>query len=256
MNSNNFNSNAAKQPSVLPVRHLYCALHRKLNQARPRIDMPAALAHEVRNPLTSIDLAIDMLSENIYDSDQQVLVDIIKRASSRINGLITALLTSTAAANTHSGNHSINQLLDKVLTIADDRIRLKNICVTREYSPIGCEIWMDKRQMEIALTNIVINAVEAMAANAGKLKLVTQSVNGFCSIAIEDNGRGIAKENLANIFEPFFTRKLGGMGIGLSTSLEILRANHVRVEVTSEPDRGTRFLLSFERPGSQSKMPA
>lgn len=253
MNSNTFKCSAAKQPRVLPLRHLYGALIRKMNQGKLRIHIPAALAHEMRNPLTNINLAVDILSESIRDDDQQVLVDIIKRASIRINGLIAELHTSTAAFKSQSGNLSINQLLDKVLAMADDRIQHKNICVIREYTPVGCEIWMDKQQMEIAFTNIVLNAIEVMPANAGKLKLVTQCVNGFCIVTIEDNGMGIAKEDLANIFEPFFTRKSGGMGIGLSTSLEILRANHVRVEVKSEPDRGTRFLLSFERSGSVKK---
>jgi len=250
MHSHATSHKAPKQPGFLPPRHRYGALVKKMNEQKPRISLSSVLAHEVRNPLTNIDLAIEMLSDSIYDNEQRLFVDIIKRASIRINGLITALVASDVPTEVHYGNQSVNQLLDKVLSMAEDRIRLKNISVTRAYTAIDCGIWMDKQQMEIALTNIIINAIDAMPINGGKLKLLTQSVNGLCLITIEDNGMGITKENLGNIFKPFFTRKSGGMGIGLSTTLEILRANQVRVDVKSEPGHGTRFLLSFERVGS------
>ena len=249
MNTHAAKQHASKQPGFLPPRHLYGALVRKMNQEKPRIRISSLLAHEVRNPLSNINLAVELLSDSIHEKDREQLVDIIKRASLRINGLITELLTSALPAEVQYGNQSINQLLDKVVSMAEDRIRLKNISVTREYTAIDSRIWMDKQQMEIALTNIIINAIDAMPRDTGKLKLVTQSVNGLSVVTIEDNGIGIAKENLANIFKPFFTRKSGGMGIGLSTTLEILRANHIRADVRSEPGHGTRFLLSFERAG-------
>lgn len=249
MNTHAANQHAPKQPGFLPARHLYGALVRKMNREKPRVRVSSLLAHEVRNPLSNINLAVELLSDSIQEQDRQQLVDIIKRASLRINGLITELLTSALPAEVQYGNQSINQLLDKVVSMAEDRMRLKNISVTREYTAIDSRIWMDKQQMEIALTNIIINAIDAMPKDTGRLKLVTQSVNGLCNITIEDNGIGIAKENLTNIFKPFFTRKSGGMGIGLSTTLEILRANHVRADVKSKPGYGTSFLLSFERAG-------
>jgi len=243
------NHNVPKQPGFLPPRHLYGALVRKTNHEKPRRSISSALAHEVRNPLTNIDLAVEMLSNNVQDDEQRLYIDIIKRASLKINGLITKLLTSDAQAEVHYDSQSVNQLLDKVLAMAEDRIRLKNISVSRAYTAIDCEIWMDSQQMEIALTNIMINAIDAMPIDTGQLKLATQSINGLCIITIEDNGMAIAEEHLANIFKPFFTRKSRGMGIGLSTTLEILGANHVRVDVKSEPGHGTCFLLSFERVG-------
>jgi signal transduction histidine kinase len=106
---------------------------------------------------------------------------------------------------------------------------------------------MNKQQIKTALVSIIVNAIEAMPAELGKLKLGTRSFNGQCVITIEDNGMGISKEDLPNIFKPFFTNKLGGMGLGLSTTLDILNANHARVKVKSEIGLGTRFLISFDR---------
>jgi signal transduction histidine kinase len=86
-----------------------------------------------------------------------------------------------------------------------------------------------------------------MPPEKGKLKLITRSINGKCLIEIEDNGIGISKENLKNLFTPYFTSKAGGMGLGLSTTIDILKANHATVDVQSEEAKGTRFILSFER---------
>lgn len=206
----------------------------------------SALAHEVRNPLTNINLAIDMLTSTALDNDQKIYVDIIKRASFRINGLVTELLVSGEPGEIPFDNQPIHQLLDEVLAMTEDRIRLKNITVRKDYSTIDCNILMNKQQIKTALVSIIINAIEAMPAESGKLKLGTRSINGQCIITIEDNGMGISKENLPNIFKPYFTSKPGGMGLGLSTTLEILNANHAMVKVKSEIGVGTRFLLSFE----------
>jgi signal transduction histidine kinase len=206
----------------------------------------SALAHEVRNPLTNINLAIDMLTSTALDNDQKIYVDIIKRASFRINGLVTELLVSGEPGEIPFDNQPIHQLLDEVLAMTEDRIRLKNITVRKDYSTIDCNILMNRQQIKTALVSIIINAIEAMPAESGKLKLGTRSINGQCIITIEDNGIGISKENLPNIFKPYFTSKPGGMGLGLSTTLEILNANHAMVKVKSEIGVGTWFLLSFE----------
>jgi signal transduction histidine kinase len=86
-----------------------------------------------------------------------------------------------------------------------------------------------------------------MPSENGMLRLVTRSINDQCIVVIEDNGIGISKENLENIFTPYFTDKPGGMGLGLSTTLDILHANHADVNVLSERGSGTRFILSFDR---------
>ena len=207
----------------------------------------AALAHEIRNPLTNIELAVDMLLSTDLQSDQKFYLDVIKRASFRINGLVTELVTSGESGEAASDYQSIHLVLNEVLALTNDRIRLKNIEVLKNYTEADCNIWMNKQQLKIAIVSIVINAIEAMPAEAGKLTFVTRSGNGQFVIEIEDNGTGISEQNLSNIFKPFYTSKPGGLGLGLSTTLDILKANHAMVEVKSELDRGTTFLLSFAR---------
>ncbi len=111
---------------------------------------------------------------------------------------------------------------------------------------------MNRPQVLIAITNIVNNAVDAMAGVKGVLTLVTISTDETCIVQIEDNGCGISEKNLNNIFEPYFSNKPNGLGLGLATTRDILRSNHVGLNVRSVETRGTNFILRFGK-NDQSK---
>jgi signal transduction histidine kinase len=216
----------------------------------PAIEEPnllaSALAHEVRNPLATINLAVQMLKSPTKVPDHKLYLDIIIRAAGQINDLIANLLNVWQPAEMQIEKYTIHQLLDEALAMTEDRIILKNITVRKDYSTMDCKILVNKQKIRIALVNIILNAIDAMHPEKGKLKLITRSINGKCIIEIEDNGIGISKEHLKNLFTPYFTNKAGGMGLGLSTTIDILKANHATVEVQSEEAKGTRFILSFE----------
>lgn len=199
----------------------------------------AAMAHEVRNPLTNINLAVEMLKMALSARDQKTYLDIIMRSSVRINELVNELLKYQNADEIQTEKHSINELLDEVLIMAQDRIMLKNITVRKQYAVHDCQIVLNKSNMKIALTNIIINAIDAMNSRNGQLKLVTKSIDGRYIIRIEDNGCGIRKEDLKYIFKPNYTKKPGGLGLGLATTQEILQLNHVAVSVESVEGKGT-----------------
>jgi signal transduction histidine kinase len=207
----------------------------------------SALVHEIRNPLTNINLATDMLKFTLITDEQKAYIDIIARASIRINNLTADLLAYCQTGEVHVENYSIHQLLDDVLAMTEDRIKLKNITVNKYYTMLDAKILVNKQNIKIALTNIIVNAIDAMPSKKGYLNLVTKSTNGKCIIEITDNGIGISKENLRNIFKPYFSNKPGGMGLGLSTTLNILESNHVGIDVQSEPGTGTNFILSFDK---------
>ncbi len=206
----------------------------------------AALVHEVRNPLANINLATEMLAPIATSDDQKLYLDIIMRNSIRINSVLTDMLLSFQPDETHLEEHSIRELLDEVLAVSMDRITLKNIMVKRNYIRRDYKTLVDKLKIKIAFTNIIINAIEAMPAEKGVLKLVTRSTKGKPVVEIKDNGIGIAKENLKQIFKPYFTSRPGGMGLGLSTTLDMLQSNHVSINVRSAPGKGTSFILLFD----------
>lgn len=212
-------------------------------------DLPApfasALAHEIRNPLTNINLSIEMLESTVESDELKVYLDIIKRSATRINVLVADLLKYQPTDELPAERHSIEELLDEVLAMAKDRISLKHVTVRKDYAPQDCQIALHRQKVKIALTNIIINALDAMPPEGGELRLISKSLAGIYTIRIEDNGCGISVENLANIFKPFFSNKPGGLGIGLATTYDILLANHVGVTVESEEEVGTSFILLF-----------
>ncbi|HEX5651460.1 MAG TPA: HAMP domain-containing sensor histidine kinase [Chitinophagaceae bacterium] len=207
----------------------------------------SALAHEVRNPLSNINLAVEMLKRISKDADEKLYLDIIMRASWRINQLVSEFLTTSQSDETGWEEHSIHQLVDNVLAMTEDRIRLKNIKVIKELAEQDCTAVMNIPKMKIALINIIINAIDAMDSVKGELRLSTKLSDGKYALIIEDNGCGIKKEHLKKIFRPYFTSKPGGMGLGLSTTHAILRSSHIKVNVEPVQTGGTRFILLFDQ---------
>ncbi|MDP9493368.1 MAG: ATP-binding protein [Thermoproteota archaeon] len=209
--------------------------------------LTSALAHEIRNPLANINLSVGILESTIQDTELKLYLDIIARSSNRINTLITDLLKYQQADENKPEKHSIHLLLEEVLEMAWDRIRLKNISVRKDYAPDDCKIILNRPEMKIALTNIIINAIDAMNTEKRELRLVTKSVGSKFILRVEDNGCGIKKKNLKNIFKPYFTTKPDGLGVGLGATYDILRSNHVGVNVESELGKGTCFILLFDK---------
>ncbi len=205
------------------------------------------LVHEMRNPLTNINLAIDVLMQTARDEGQAMLLEILMRNADRIKNMLADLLNSPNTHEIKPKPHSIRYLLQEVLMANKDRLQLKNITVRRNHSTQNFKINLDSFKVKIALTNIIINAIEAMPATNGLLEITTKQLHSVYYIVIKDNGTGISKENLNNLFKPYFTNKPGGMGLGLSGSLSILKANHIGINVRSEVGKGTRFILSYKK---------
>ena len=188
-----------------------------------------------------------MLIMKEADEEQRQYLGMIVRGTKRIKELVNRLLLQDAATVARNEVYSLHQLLEEALAGVRDRMLLKNISVIREYAAAEHSVFLDPERVTIALTNILINAIEAMSKGKGELKLVTRSTDRESSIEIHDNGIGISKDGVKRIFEPFFSNKPGGMGIGLAATLDILRANHTQVDVRSEEGVGTCFVLSFDR---------
>ena len=182
----------------------------------------------------------------LKDNDLKIYLAIIMRSSIRINEIINEVLKYHGVDEVQPEEHSIHHMLDEVLTMAEDRIRLKNIMVRKNYCR-DCKIMLNKPKMKIALTNIIINAIDAMTEKKGELKLITKSGKTNYVVQIEDNGCGISKGNLEHIFQAYFTNKPGGLGLGLSTTHAILHSNNVGVNVESQEGQGTKFILSFTK---------
>ena len=205
-----------------------------------------AIAHEVRNPLTNIGLATDQLQSQIpVEEENATLIEMINRNVKRINQLITDLLNSSKFAELNYQNVPVNEILDKALELAMDRIVLKKISVEKSYAKNLCIVSVDEEKIKIAFLNIIVNAVEAMHDEKGILKIKTEEKNKKCIITISDNGIGMDRETMSKLFEPYFTNKLKGNGLGLTHTQNIILNHKASVEVKSEIGKGTSFVISL-----------
>ena len=213
------------------------------------------IAHEVRNPLTNINLSVDQLKSDSWRETAAVrpMLDLISRNSERINALITALLNSTKFTELVFQRVSVNWLLDETLKLAEDRISLKNIQVIKNYDDRLKEILVDAERIKIAFLNIIVNAMEAMEADKGVLRLQTGSEGGKCLVIISDNGTGMDKESLVRLFEPYFTNKSNGTGLGLTNTQNIIMNHQGYIRAESEPGKGSSFIITLNFAPGQAK---
>jgi signal transduction histidine kinase len=201
----------------------------------------------VRNPLTNINLAADQLNSEITNKDENTafLFNMIDRNSNRINQLIADLLNSTKIPDLNMEKIRAGELLDETLRQAEDRIRLKRARVIKEYDDLAV-IQVDRHKMKIALLNIIINALEAMEQQEDiVLELSTARVADRCRITISDRGPGMDEEALSRIFEPYFTSKAKGNGLGLTNTQNIILNHNGEITVESTLGKGTSFSIFF-----------
>lgn len=202
------------------------------------------IAHEVRNPLTNINLATSQLKTDLPATDENMLYlfDIIDRNSNRINKLISDLLLTTKFSELSFTLVSLNELLEETLLMAKDRIDLNHITIEKKFNT---NIWIsvDKEKMKIAFLNIIINAIEAMEPEKGILKVGTKIEGKTCVVDISDNGIGMDEVSLSKLFEPYFTNKPNGNGLGLANTQNIIFNHKGTINVSSTEGQGTTFVI-------------
>lgn len=205
-----------------------------------------AMGHEVRNPLTNISLSREQLQE-LYEDDEEAMIylEIIERNTQRIDELITNLLKSSKPFEIKPSKTNFSRLIDQTLDQAKDRIHLLDITLSKSYNHDFQEINVDSEKISMALLNIINNALEVIEEKSGKINISTMGLNGDAIIQIEDNGPGIKKEYLDKLFDPFFSAKENGTGLGLTTVQNIVTAHGGSVEVESEVGKGTKFIVTL-----------
>jgi PAS domain S-box-containing protein len=205
------------------------------------------IAHEVRNPLTNILLAVGQYRGDEQPSieDSNLYLDIIERNCTRINVLVTELLQSTRMLELNMQEYPANDVVKKALSLAEDRLQLNGIRLLEHYMEDGATLLVDEEKMNIALLNLFINAIEAMTPGAGILTVSTQMSQGKVLIRIGDNGTGIPEENKSKLFDPFYTSKSKGNGLGLTSTQNIILNHKGTIQVESALGEGTLFTITL-----------
>lgn len=202
------------------------------------------LAHEVRNPLNNINLSLENLKSET-SPDAVEYIEIIQRNSKRIEDLINELMDSSRHYKMKMAVMPLQLVMDEAISRAVDRIALHKIKLNLDYAPAPAYVMVDKEKIKVAFLNIIINAIEAMKVNEGKLTISILKKSDFHEVKISDNGCGMTEETAAKLFEPYFTSKTNGLGLGLATTYAIIQSHKAAIEVDSVLDQGTTFTLKF-----------
>jgi PAS domain S-box-containing protein len=208
------------------------------------------LAHEVRNPLNNINLSVEHLRDEVKENENTDLyLGIIQRNSMRIGALITELLNSSRQQEMKLEPEILQSVIDESITETLDRLTLRGINMQIKYPDEPVMVKVDKEKQKLAFSNIIVNATEAITGPGGKISIMVESNEKFHSVTISDNGCGISEENISRLFEPYFTSKRNGMGLGLASTLNIVQSNKATIDVKSQVNVGTAFTITFEKNG-------
>lgn len=202
------------------------------------------LAHEVRNPLNNINLSLENLKSETSPEALEYL-EIIQRNSKRIDDLINELMDSSRYYKMKLVVLPLQAVMDEALSGAIDRIALSKIKLNLHYPSPPALVMVDRERIKVAFLNIIINAIEAMQKNDGELNITIQTKNGFHEVLIADNGCGIKEEDRVKMFEPYFTSKPNGLGLGLATTHAIIQSHKASIEVVSKLNVGSTFSIKF-----------
>lgn len=210
-----------------------------------------SIAHEVRNPLTNLSLALEQLKEELPSDDEYLTMytDIINRNVNRIGQLITEMLNSSKPRELDRKAQSLNDVVRDTIELVADRLKLKSMQLITDFTEENCTVMIDREQVKVALLNVFINAVEAMEQNKGVLTIRTRCSDDdeLVCVMVSDNGSGITEENRKRLFDPFFTGKSSGMGLGLTTTQNIVNSHRGTIDVESQLGEGTTFKLCFPK---------
>jgi len=207
--------------------------------------LSAGIAHEIRNPLAGISTTAQVLRGKLDDS-QREFIDVILNEISRLDNIVRELLDFARPVKTYLQSCNVNEIIEKVLVLVTAQFRKIKIKIERDYLKSEASIiTADSEQLMQAFLNIILNAVAAMP-EGGKLLIKTILVkNNTLQIQFSDTGCGIAKEKIENLFKPFFTTKVQGMGLGLTVTKRIIEQHKGMIKVESQEGAGTTFFVEL-----------
>ena len=206
----------------------------------------ASIAHEIRNPLTSIKTFVELLPAKYDNPDfRQKISRLVPEEVERLDAIVGDLLAYAHTRPAAPESIRLRALLNDTLVFFAHTIGQENVRLSVAVDD-SCVVRADPHQLRQVLINVILNALQALQGReAPELALVSARHAEGLALSVRDNGPGIDKEHLEHIFEPFFSTKTGGTGLGLFISHELAALNRIRMEVFSEENRGTEIRLTF-----------
>ncbi len=238
----------------------YWALYAKKLSSKPpvnqRVNRLAALgqvsaniAHEIRNPLGSISLNLQYLAQQsevpkIYKTKLRNIESGVARIQSIVEGILEFIRPNPA----HFAGVDIHRVIDSSIHFVRHEYEHSNLSIKKDYRARAPKTLIDSNQIIQVLVNLFLNAKDAMSTN-GTLAVTTLSDSNTLEVHIQDDGIGISRQDLLRIFEPFFSTKRKGIGLGLAIVSRVIAEHGGQIAVESQTGIGTKFIIRLPRPG-------
>ena len=215
-------------------------------------EVVSKIAHEVRNPLSAIRTAAEVLKESTagkLNSQEEKMVTVVENESDRLTKTLQRILNYAKQTPPNPKMLLLDPLVERTLSVArlNFQVYSEGIQVEKEYGNGQVHIYADEEQFLGALLNLTLNAFQAMP-EGGVLRINAREDLKGTKVSVEDSGGGIPREKLKDLFLPFKSSKKGGTGLGLAEVHKIVTLHEGKIEVETEPGKGTTFHLFFPKP--------
>lgn len=208
-------------------------------------ELTAGVAHEVRNPLGVIKASVQLLEDANCDAQRiHNSAEVIKQEIDRLDKVVKALLDFGRPSTPTMTRIDVTEIVRDVVLFTDRFAKQSNVKIETDLPEGLPEVMGDPDQLKQVFLNLVTNAVQAMEAQGGTISVSGRSTNGYLEVTVADNGPGIPQEDLSKVFDPFFTKRAEGTGLGLTIVHRILDEHDGHIEVESGP-QGTKFVVSL-----------
>ncbi len=212
--------------------------------------MAAGMAHEIKNPLSAMKVLSQLFPlKGTTEDYRKKFEEIMPREIGRIDRIVESLLSFAKASTPQFKDADIVKIIDTLLDYYAEKMRENSVVLVREINPVP-KIWADPEQLDKVFSNLILNAIQAMP-QGGTLKVSLREgvrKDGELKniyIDISDTGYGISKEAMKKLFDPFYTTKHGGTGLGLTITHSIIEGHGGTIDVSSEVNKGTTFAISL-----------
>ncbi len=210
-------------------------------------ELTASFAHEIRNPIAAAKSLVQQMGEDPTSQENVEYAKVALDELQRVERSVSHLLKYAKEEDYSFDNVNLASILDAALTQMRAKLETKNVSVSRNYIG-GPTVRADADKLRQVFTNVIDNAIDATDANAGErhLDLTIRSPNpGMATVAVRDNGCGIPEEKLAKIFNPFYTTKQNGTGLGMGIAKKVVDAHRGKIELSSKVGEGTELSISI-----------
>ena len=215
--------------------------------------LAAGVAHEIRNPLNAISMATQRLKRDFIPMDSskaedfQNLSGVIRDEIKRLNGIIEEFLTFSKSRRLELSNFSVTEVLQKIVSLIREDASARGITIETKWREAPALISMDINKLQQAFLNLIKNAMESMTAEGNIIITVDKEGKNYIVVSISDTGCGMTTEEIERIFNPEYTTKEKGLGLGIPLACEIIRGHGGDVRVMSRKDKGTTFEVVLPR---------